>query len=74
MYTRWDAPSDRDYYDQFNPERLAPGFAAINRRMDWVVSRAALPPILNKYSVCEINELGGTVQSRGELSRTISGP
>jgi len=20
MYTMWDAPSDRDYYDQFNPE------------------------------------------------------
>jgi len=20
MYTMWDAPSDRDYYEQFNPE------------------------------------------------------
>ncbi len=20
MYSMWDAPSDRDYYDQFNPE------------------------------------------------------
>jgi len=22
MYSMWDAPSDRDYYDQFNPEPL----------------------------------------------------